>query len=134
MFNFTETDLISNIQALLGLEEEPTEAQKKHVQSFLSYVVGKIRNLGRADGERALNFLAIQGYLTLLSLHASNDPDVPDNVDDFRLLDVTAKPSAFCRPGGNCQDVSLTLFDPCSPVNTATLVFRQTVDVWGVGD
>ncbi|MEM7584869.1 MAG: S8 family serine peptidase [Acidobacteriota bacterium] len=134
MFNFTDQSLLDNLQSLLGISDDPSDGQKAQVASYLHYVVDKMRNLGRTAQDRAINYLTIQGYLAFFRSHngLQQDADVPNDFDGFRLLGVDAGPNAFCQPGGDCQDVTLTFFNPNNAVNVAPLVYRQTVDVAAV--
>lgn len=121
MFNFTPEELVKNAKALLGLAAPPSESQKSFLNDFLKYVVDKERNLGRSPADRAINYVAVQGLLGLFG-----GKSIPS---DFRLSSIDSTLSPFCPPGGECQDTTLTLFNPDDAVNTAPLVYRQTVDV-----
>jgi hypothetical protein len=48
---------------------------------------------------------------------------------NLKLDKVDVERSAVCRPGSECWDVKLTLFDPVRRYERAREVYRFTVDV-----
>lgn len=133
MFHLTSD---ANFQELFRLERELTPTEQMAAKSYIRYIVEKERNLGRTRADRSINYIAVQGFFSLFGAAFSeagvDSTDIPGNIDSFRLQSIQSLPNSFCLPGGACQDVSLTLFNPTDAVNTAPVVLRQTVDVAAV--
>ncbi|MFB6616865.1 S8 family serine peptidase [Streptomyces sp. NPDC056367] len=88
---------------------------KDTVRALLDKIYWKFRNLGQSSGDRALNAAGTNAFLVGAEIQGGilSAEHVPGRNDNFYSLDtVSVSKSPFCRPGSDCQDVTLTFFDP----------------------
>ncbi|MFB6482220.1 S8 family serine peptidase [Streptomyces virginiae] len=88
---------------------------KDTVRALLDKIYWKFRNLGQSSADRALNAAGTNAFLVGAEIQDGilSAAHVPGRNDNFYALDtVTVSKSPFCRPGSDCQDVTLTFFDP----------------------
>ncbi|WP_327281398.1 S8 family serine peptidase [Streptomyces sp. NBC_01205] len=88
---------------------------KNTVRAMLDKIYWKFRNLGQSSGDRALNAAGTNAFLVGAEIQDGilSAEHVPGKNANFYALDtVTVTKSPFCRPGSDCQDVTLTFFDP----------------------
>ncbi|MER5811416.1 S8 family serine peptidase [Streptomyces sp. NPDC002033] len=85
------------------------------VRALLDKIYWKFRNLGQSSGDRALNAAGTNAFLVGAEIQDGilSAEHVPGKNNNFYSLDtVSVSKSPFCRPGSDCQDVTLTFFDP----------------------
>ena len=123
MYGWTVNRLVES--ALVAVSEErdgATEQQmRKSLASFLQRVYYDLRNLGRADRDRALNFAATNAFQAAQSFSEAV-------AAGMELDSIDVEKSPFCRYDSNCWDVKLKFFDPEND-RRARKVFRFTIDV-----
>jgi cyanobactin maturation PatA/PatG family protease len=93
------------------------------VPEFLFRIYHELRNVGRTPRERALNYAGTNLFefvKIVLSKMLSSDHSL-DAID--------AVPSALCRPGSDCWDVTLAFFDSSQPITNVRWHHRYTIDV-----
>jgi hypothetical protein len=123
-------------QGLTPLSDPEVRA---HVRAFLDKVYYQFRNLGQSSADRALNFAGTNGFLLgatlkegLLAPGVTQRPMRADGaVEPPRLgaLDtIRVSKSPYCRPGSDCQDVSVVFLDPEND-QRAKNVYQFTFDV-----
>ncbi|KUM99086.1 hypothetical protein AQI95_40575 [Streptomyces yokosukanensis] len=121
------------------LKPLPDDEVRQHVRAFLDKVYYQFRNLGQSSADRALNFAATNGFLLgstlkegLLAPGVTQRPRKADGtVEQPRLgaLDtISVSKSPYCRPGSDCQDVTVSFFDPENDQRAKT-VYQFTFDV-----
>lgn len=94
----------------------------EELQNFMDRIYFEMRNHGVTAQERARNFAATQAYfvnnvITYAIGHGLN------------LQEISVVHSPLCRPGSECWDVTISLFDPENVTTTARKTFRFTIDV-----
>ncbi|MCL4204285.1 MAG: S8 family serine peptidase [Pirellulaceae bacterium] len=125
MYSWSTTALID---AVLGPrpsdnpEQDAYDRQVEEIANFLERVYYELSNLGVAPQERAINYAATN----LFQVAAVYRDAVAEGL---RLDSLQVERSSLCRPGSDCWDVKLTLFDPVRRQERAKEVFRLTVDV-----
>jgi hypothetical protein len=92
------------------------------IGSFLERLYYELSNLGITPQERAVNYAATNLYQV-----ASVYKDAIKK--SLKLDKITKERSQVCRPGADCWDVILTLFDPERRYERAREVYRLTIDV-----
>lgn len=95
---------------------------KVAIRSFIDKIYYEFRNLGTTSAERALNYTGTNIYWLADTFFTQIDKG-------FALQNIVVEKSAVCRPDSDCQDVSLTFFDPSNRLDKAPTVFKYTVDV-----
>lgn len=116
------------MHAVLGKAPEAKKARAEYdhrcceVSNFLERVYYELNNLGISPQHRAMNFAATNIYqVTKVYKEALGE--------NLKLDGVSLERSSVCRPGSDCWDVKLTLFDPSKRYERAREVYRLTVDV-----
>ncbi|MFF8380853.1 S8 family serine peptidase [Streptomyces sp. NPDC015661] len=101
------------------------------IRAFLDKVYYQFRNLGQTSADRALNFMGTNAFLFgdkikdgLLS--ASKVPGSTMNL--YALDTITVTKSPYCRVGSDCQDVTVTFYDP-EDERRSRLSYLFTIDV-----
>ncbi|WP_328943344.1 S8 family serine peptidase [Streptomyces sp. NBC_00250] len=123
----------------------PTSADKKQgkvqvrdeddlkltIRSLLDKIYYQFRNLGQTSADRALNYMGTNAFLFgdkiaegLLS--ASKVPGSSKNL--YALDTITVTKSPYCRVGSDCQDVTVTFYDP-EDERRSRLSYLFTIDV-----
>lgn len=104
-------------------ETSPSDQSKmrRALSSFLKRVYYDLRNLGRLDRDRALNFAATNAFQA-----ASTFADAIASGMELDTIEVEKSP--FCRLDSNCWDVKLKFYDPENG-RRAKKIFRFTIDV-----
>ncbi|TRO55509.1 hypothetical protein E4K73_50350 [Streptomyces sp. IB201691-2A2] len=85
------------------------------VRALLDKVYWQFRNLGQSSADRALNAAGTNAFQFSeeISKGLLSAKHVPGAEDNFYTLDsITVSKSPFCRPGSDCQEVTLEFFDP----------------------
>jgi hypothetical protein len=119
---------VALIDAVLGprptehSEQESYDCQVEEITNFLERVYYELSNLGVAPQERAINYAGTN----LFQVAAVYRDAVAEGL---RLDSLQVERSSLCRPGSDCWDVKLTLFDPVRRQERAKEIFRLTVDV-----
>ena len=96
--------------------------QRQQILDFLERVYYELSNLGMSPPERAINYAATNLYQVAEVYKAALDKDL-------KLDAIAVERSPICRPGSDCWDVKLTLFDPKLHREGPREVYRLTVDV-----
>ncbi|MEU6625775.1 S8 family serine peptidase [Streptomyces litmocidini] len=104
---------------------------KLTIRAFLDKIYYQFRNLGQTSADRALNFMGTNAFLFgdkikegLLSANK-----VPGSTMNLYALDtITVTKSPYCRVGSDCQDVTVTFYDP-EDDRRSRLSYLFTVDV-----
>jgi cyanobactin maturation PatA/PatG family protease len=116
------------IDAVLGPQPADPAAKDAHerqagqIRNFLERVYYDLRNLGVAPQDRAVNYAATNLFQVAEVYRFAVD-------EGMRLDRIDVERSSLCRPGSDCWDVKLTLFDPTRRQERAKEIFRLTVDV-----
>jgi cyanobactin maturation PatA/PatG family protease len=125
MFGWSTSALI---EAVLGPEPEDEEELAEYrrrageVSRFLDRLYYELANLGVAPQDRAVNYAATNIYQVASVYQEALE-------QNLRLDNIALERSPVCRPGSDCWDVKLTLFDPSQRFERAREVYRLTVDV-----
>ena len=125
MFGWSTSALIEHVlgDAPQGKKDRAAYDRRcREVSNFLERLYYELSNLGVAPQERAINFAATNIY-QVASVYAEA---VEQNL---KLDGISLERSPVCRPGSDCWDVKLTLFDPTKRYERAREVYRLTVDV-----
>ncbi|MFD9722577.1 S8 family serine peptidase [Streptomyces sp. NPDC059072] len=104
---------------------------KRTIRALLDKIYWKFRNLGQSSGDRALNAAGTNAFLVGAEIQDGilSAEHVPGKNNNFYSLDtVSVSKSPFCRPGSDCQDVTLTFFDPEND-QRASVSYLFTFDV-----
>jgi cyanobactin maturation PatA/PatG family protease len=115
----------------------PTPDVQTTIRAFLDKVYYQFRNLGQSSADRALNYAGTNAFLFggqiqkgLLSGRVV--PATRAKEDDkqhlYALESIRVSKSPYCRPGSDCQDVTVTFFDPENDQRAKT-VYQFTYDV-----
>ncbi|MCZ0980643.1 hypothetical protein O1L60_21235 [Streptomyces diastatochromogenes] len=101
------------------------------IRSFLDKIYNQFRNLGQTSADRALNFMGTNAYsfskqIAEGLLSASKVPGSSRNLYSLDTITVTKSP--YCRIGSDCQDVTVTFYDP-EDERRSRLSYQFTVDV-----
>lgn len=101
------------------------------IRSFLDKIYNQFRNLGQTSADRALNFMGTNAYsfsnqIAQGLLSASKVPGSSKNLYSLDTINVTKSP--YCRLGSDCQDVTVTFYDP-EDERRSRLSYQFTVDV-----
>lgn len=100
----------------------PTCQSDEALRGFLARVAYELRNPGRSEADRALNFAATQAHDVDALFAAAT-------AKGQSLAGIAVERSPICRPGSDCWDVRLTFFTPSARHQQAREVSRFTVDV-----
>ena len=125
MFGWSTPKLV---EAVLGVRPSEQDKQVEYdriqedVTNFLDRLYYELANLGIAPQDRAVNFAATNLY-QVVSVYKEAIKR------ELKLDRITTERSQISRPGSECWDVILTLFDPQRRYERAREVYRLTVDV-----
>jgi cyanobactin maturation PatA/PatG family protease len=103
-------------------ERTAYERRCREIANFLERIYYELSNMGVAPQERAVNFAATNIYQVASVYEEAIE-------QDLKLDGISLERSPVCRPGSDCWDVKLTLFDPKQRHQRAREVYRLTVDV-----
>jgi hypothetical protein len=101
------------------------------IRSFLDKIYYQFRNLGQTSADRALNFMGTNTYSfsNMLVQGLLSSSKVPGSSKNLYALDtVTVTKSPYCRIGSDCQDVTVTFYDP-EDERRSRLSYQFTIDV-----
>lgn len=105
------------------------------VLAFLHKIYYQFRNLGQTSADRALNFAGTNAYMIadtvkdgLLSGSLVPGPADEGRQHMYALDSIRVSKSPYCRPGSDCQDVTVTFFDPEND-QRAKVSYQFTYDV-----
>ncbi|MBT2439688.1 hypothetical protein J7E93_06040, partial [Streptomyces sp. ISL-36] len=101
------------------------------IRSFLDKIYYQFRNLGQTSADRALNFMGTNAYSfsNMLAQGLLSSSKVPGSSKNLYALDtITVTKSPYCRVGSDCQDVTVTFYDP-EDERRSRLSYQFTVDV-----
>jgi cyanobactin maturation PatA/PatG family protease len=119
--NWNTGKLIDEAQKAKGAKLAPPE-MKRFAEEFLHRIYHELRNAGRTSQDRAINHAGTNLFTPMTVL--------PEMFAANHTLDaIGVKPSALCRPGSDCWDITLAFFDPDQPMQTVRWMHRYTVDV-----
>ncbi|NEN90447.1 MAG: PatA/PatG family cyanobactin maturation protease [Okeania sp. SIO3H1] len=123
MYGWTVNMLIDSALTSVSAEREEAEEEaiRKSLRSFLQRVYYDLRNLGRADRDRAINFAATNAFQATASISEAV-------AVGMELHSIEVEKSPFCRYNSNCWDVKLKFFNPDN-TRRAKKVYRFTIDV-----
>lgn len=89
------------------------------ILAFLNKIYYQFRNLGQSSADRALNFAGTNTYMIadtvkdgLLSGSMVPGPNDEGRQHMYALDSIQVSKGPYCRPGSDCQDVTVTFFDP----------------------
>ncbi|MDX3186218.1 S8 family serine peptidase [Streptomyces sp. ME02-7008A-1] len=104
-------------------------------RTFLDSIYNQFRNLGQTSADRALNFAGTNAFAFsntikdgLLSGRMVPGPAEEGRQHMYALESIRVSKSPYCRPGSDCQDVTVTFFDPENDRRAKT-VYQFTYDV-----
>ncbi|KQX59449.1 hypothetical protein ASE09_04020 [Streptomyces sp. Root66D1] len=101
------------------------------IRSFLDKIYYQFRNLGQTSADRALNFMGTNTYSfsNMLAQGLLSSSKVPGSSKNLYALDTVAvTKSPYCRLGSDCQDVTVTFYDP-EDERRSRLSYQFTIDV-----
>lgn len=125
MFGWSNPELIKHV---LGKRPQNSDKQaeydqlKLEIEEFLERLYYELANLGVAPSDRAINYAA-----TNLRQVSTVYQDAIKK--SLKLDKIESQRSQIWRPGADCWDVVLTLFDPQRRYERAREVYRLTIDV-----
>jgi hypothetical protein len=98
----------------------PDAELRKVIRAFLDKIYYQFRNLGQSSADRALNYAGTNGFLfgnkisegLLSGRLVPGAPPKEKKLALYALDSITVSKSPYCRPGSDCQDVTVTFFDP----------------------
>jgi cyanobactin maturation PatA/PatG family protease len=117
MYKWRSEHLISATRQVVPADQ----ASNDEILNFLNRVYYELRNLGVAPQDRAINFAATNAYQARVAF-----ADSTTRGHDLDSIKVVQSP--ICRPGSDCWDVQLQMFDPENE-RRAGRIYRFTVDV-----
>jgi cyanobactin maturation PatA/PatG family protease len=119
-------------QARIGMSDAELN---KLILAFLDKIYYQFRNLGQTSTDRALNFAGTNAYMIadsvkdgLLSGNMVPGPAEEGRQHLYALDSIRVSKSPYCRPGSDCQDVTVTFFDPEND-QRAKVSYQYTYDV-----
>lgn len=98
-----------------------TVAMRRSLKSFLHRIYYDLRNSGRLDRDRALNFAATNAFQAASTFKLAI-------ASGMELDNIEVEKSPFCRLDSNCWDVKLKFLDPENS-HRAKKIYRFTIDV-----
>ncbi|MEU4490154.1 S8 family serine peptidase [Streptomyces purpurascens] len=101
------------------------------IRSFMDKIYYQFRNLGQTSADRALNFMGTNTYSfsNMLAQGLLSSSKVPGSSKNLYALDtVTVTKSPYCRVGSDCQDVTVTFYDP-EDERRSRISYQFTIDV-----
>ena len=105
-----------------GGDGKERDEVKRKLKGLSRVVLEKTRNYGLTQQERAMNH-AVTSAFEFLDIFYKRHQSV------LYLDEIEVTKSAFCRPGSDCWDVSLTFFSSDDKLRYPRRVSRFTVDV-----
>lgn len=128
MYSWTTAALIEAVCGTLPAESASEQDRNAYgqrsqsVMNFLERVYYELRNLGITPQERAINYAATNAF----NVERIFESAIQEEMD---LDTIEVERSPLGRPGSECWDVKLTLFNPRRVFEQARKVYRFTVDV-----
>lgn len=116
-------------QAKVQLRDE--EDLKLTIRALLDKIYYQFRNLGQTSADRALNFMGTNAFLfgDKIAEGLLSASKVPGSTKNLYALDtITVAKSPYCRVGSDCQDVTVTFYDP-EDERRSRLSYLFTIDV-----
>ncbi|MDX2560229.1 S8 family serine peptidase [Streptomyces sp. TX20-6-3] len=116
-------------QAKVQLRDEAD--LKLTIRSLLDKIYYQFRNLGQTSADRALNYMGTNAFLfgDKVSEGLLSASKVPGSNKNLYALDtITVTKSPYCRVGSDCQDVTVTFYDP-EDERRSRLSYLFTIDV-----
>ncbi|MFD4317672.1 S8 family serine peptidase [Streptomyces sp. NPDC058548] len=104
---------------------------KLTIRAFLDKIYYQFRNLGQTSADRALNYMGTNAFLfgDKISEGLLSASKVPGSTKNLYALDtITVTKSPYCRVGSDCQDVTVTFYDP-EDERRSRLSYLFTIDV-----
>ncbi|MEU6168470.1 S8 family serine peptidase [Streptomyces tanashiensis] len=104
---------------------------KLTIRAFLDKIYYQFRNLGQTSADRALNYMGTNAFLfgDKIKEGLLSASKVPGSTKNLYALDtITVTKSPYCRVGSDCQDVTVTFYDP-EDERRSRLSYLFTVDV-----
>ncbi|MFE7546607.1 cyanobactin maturation protease PatG family protein [Streptomyces gardneri] len=104
---------------------------KLTIRAFLDKIYYQFRNLGQTSADRALNYMGTNAFLfgNKIKEGLLSASKVPGSTMNLYALDtITVTKSPYCRVGSDCQDVTVTFYDP-EDERRSRLSYLFTVDV-----
>ncbi|GGR00789.1 cyanobactin maturation protease PatG family protein [Kitasatospora griseola] len=109
------------------------ENLKLTLRALLDKIYWQFRNLGQSSADRALNYAGTNAFLfgkvadgVLSALHVPGQSKEPKNL--YALDRVSVSKSPYCRPGSDCQDVTISFYDP-EDMLRSKVNYMFTIDV-----
>lgn len=138
LYTWHESLLVEAVIEQITDEAEKNRAEVRNldelrltIRAFLDKIYYQFRNLGQTSADRALNFMGTNAYSfsKLLSEGLLSAGKVPGSSKNLYALDtITVAKSPYCRVGSDCQDVTVTFYDP-EDERRSRLSYQFTVDV-----
>ncbi|QPK47114.1 S8 family serine peptidase [Streptomyces gardneri] len=104
---------------------------KLTIRSLLDKIYYQFRNLGQTSADRALNYMGTNAFLfgDKIAEGLLSSSKVPGSTKNLYALDtITVTKSPYCRVGSDCQDVTVTFYDP-EDERRSRLSYLFTIDV-----
>ena len=95
------------------------------LRQFFEKVYYQLRNLGRTPQERALNYAGTNVYQLVEHIIDRRPQDLLTTM----IQNIRVEKTPICRPGSDCWDVIVTVFNPEQVTAKARIVTRITIDV-----
>ncbi|MFI6449375.1 hypothetical protein [Kitasatospora sp. NPDC050543] len=138
LHTWSEADLISSVLREVradtdrrGLRSFDEALLRETVRAFLDKVYHQFRNLGQSAAHRALNYAGANPFLSAgqISQGLLSAEHVPGADDLLYALDaIRVSRSPHCRPGSDCQDVTVEFVAP-GDGRRSRVTYLTTVDV-----
>jgi cyanobactin maturation PatA/PatG family protease len=100
-------------------------AAEQMLRQFFEKVYYQLRNLGRTPQERALNYAGTNVYQLVEQIIDRRPQDLLTTM----IQNIRVEKTPICRPGSDCWDVIVTVFNPEQVTAKARIVTRITIDV-----
>jgi cyanobactin maturation PatA/PatG family protease len=101
------------------------DAAETMLKQFFAKVYYQLRNLGRTPQERALNYSGTNVYELVEQIILTR----PQDLETTMIQDIRVEKAPIGRPGSDCWDVTITVFNPKQVTEQARSVTRITIDV-----
>lgn len=108
------SDLREKNELINNLEEIAT--------NFVNRIYYELQNSGTTSQDRALNYAVTNIYNVTKEINH-------ELARGYVIKSVSARKSPVCRPDSDCQDAFITFFNPKRRLESASKVFRFTIDV-----
>ncbi|MEU9703486.1 S8 family serine peptidase [Streptomyces sp. NPDC047981] len=115
----------------LQVDVRSDEELKLTIRAFLDKIYYQFRNLGQTSADRALNYMGTNAFLfgDKIAEGLLSASKVPGSTRNLYALDtITVAKSPYCRIGSDCQDVTVTFYDP-EDERRSRLSYLFTIDV-----